>query len=56
MKSYPFIFVAVALLLSIVQLSSQAVSEIPNKVEYITLYTQNGKGDVLYPYYFERNK
>lgn len=50
MKSYPFISVAVALLLGILQLSAQAVSDIPNEVEYITLYTQIGKEGVLYPY------
>ena len=50
MKSYPFISVAVALLLGILQLSAQAVSDIPNEVKYITLYTQLGKGVVLYPY------
>ena len=50
MKSPHFISVAVALLLSFVQPSAQAVSAIPNEVEFITLYTQPGKGNVLYPY------
>ena len=50
MKSPHFISVAVALLLSFVQPSAQAVSAIPDEVEYITLYTQPGKGNVLYPY------
>ena len=50
MKSPHFISVAVALLLCFVQPSAQAVSAIPDEVEYITLYTQLGKEDVLYPY------
>lgn len=50
MKSLHFKSVAVALLLSFVQPSAQAVSAIPNEVEFITLYTQLGKEDVLYPY------
>ena len=50
MKSPHFISVAVALLLIFVQPSAQAVSAIPDEVEYITLYTQPGKGNVLYPY------
>ena len=50
MKSYLFISVAAALLLSFVQPSAQTVSDIPDEVEYITLYTQIGKESVLYPY------
>ncbi len=50
MKSHHFISLAIALLLSFVQPSAQAVSDIPNEVEFITLYSQLGKGDVLYPY------
>lgn len=50
MKSYLFISVAAALLLSFVQPSAQTVSDIPDEVEYITLYTQLGKESVLYPY------
>ena len=50
MKSLHFISVAVALLLSFVQPSAQAVSAIPDEVEYITLYTQLGKGGALFPY------
>lgn len=50
MKSHHFISLAIALLLSFAQQSAQAVSDIPNEVEFITLYSQLGKGDVLYPY------
>ena len=50
MKRCRFISVAVALLLSFIQPSAQAVSDIPDEVVFITLYTQPGKGDVLYPY------
>ena len=61
MKSYRFVFALVALLLSIASLSAQtetkqgsfftvSTADIPNEVEFITLYTQIGKADVLYPY------